>query len=587
MNGRPRVFRGIGASPGVAIGRVFLLNRGQVRVPRFHVEHEQVAAECERLDRAIDASIAQLTAIRPRLVGAGGEQVGILDAHEMMLRDKSMLEEVVQKIQGERINAEWAVSDVIGRIRSLFDQLTDSYLRERKDDIDFTGDRILRNLVGEHADLSDIGAPGEAAVVVARELNPVDTALITRHKVHAFVTEMGGKTSHTSIVARSLDVPAVVGAHGVLETAGSGDTIVVDGLEGTVMLRPSRAQLERGRRRARRFHQLNLSLLEAKALPARTPDGHTLSVQGNIEVAGEVAGVLDRGGEGIGLYRTEYMFLGRDDLPSEDEHAEAYRRIFALLGDRPVTVRTFDLGGDKVFGPAHHDEANPALGLRAIRLCLAERPMFEVQVAGLLRAAAHGNVRVMLPMISGLEELLEAKRVIREVAERLAKDGVEHRSDVPIGIMVEVPSAALCASQLASHADFFSIGTNDLLQYLLAIDRTNERVAYLYRPLHPAVLRCLKMTVDAAKAANIAVSVCGEMAGDIEFTAVLLGLGVDTLSMNAGSIPRIKRLVREMSRKDCERLVADVLAEPVMSQSEAAVRRFVDRHTAFLGPGFR
>ena len=586
MIGRPKVFRGIGASPGVAIGTVFLLDRGSVRVPRLHIEPEAVDDECKRLRGAIAASIAQLAAIRPKLEQAGGDQVGILEAHEMMLRDKSMVEEVEQKIRSERINAEWAVSDVIGRIRSLFDRLTDSYLRERRDDIDFTGDRILRNLCGQHADLFDLGVPGEGAIVVARDLSPADTALITRHQIHGFVTEVGGKTSHTSIIARSLDVPAVVGAQGVLQQAGSGDTIVVDGLNGNVMLRPSRAQLERGRRRAKRYEQLNLSLLEAKALPACTPDGFSVGIAGNIELPNEVVGVLDRGGEHIGLYRTEYMFLGRGDLPSEQDHYETYKKIFDQLPDRVVTVRTFDLGGDKILGPAHIGEANPALGLRAIRLCLAERHLFDVQVAGLLRAGVHGKLRIMLPMISSVEELLAAKEIIGQIEARLRSEGIRHATDVSIGIMIEVPSAVLCADALAEHADFFSIGTNDLMQYLLAIDRTNERVAYLYRPLHPAMLRCLKMVVDAAKARGIDVSVCGEIAGDIDFTPILLGLGVDALSMNAASMPRIKRLVREMKRADCQDLVSQALKQTNIATTETLVRRFVERHTAFLGPGF-
>lgn len=588
MISRPKVYRGIGASPGVAIGRVFLLNRGAVRVPRVHIEENQVEGECLRLRRAIDASVFQLAAIRPKLGSAGAEQRGILDAHEMMLRDRTMIDEVEQLIRQEHINAEWAVSQVIGRIRGLFDQLTDAYLRERRDDIDFTGDRILRNLVGQHVDLHDLGEPGESAVVVAHELTPVDTALLTRHKIHAFVTEVGGKTSHTSIIARSLDVPAVVGAQGVLQTAGSGDVIVVDGLDGNVMLRPSRAQLERGRRRSRRFHQVNLSLLEAKALPARTSDGVSVAIAGNIEMPTEVSIVLDRGGESIGLYRTEYMFLGRQTLPSEEEHYETYRRVCTHVGARQVTVRTFDLGGDKIMGPAYlaGNEANPALGLRAIRLCFAERELFETQIAGLLRAAAHGNIRIMLPMISGLEELLQAKEIIAKVAERLKKAGVAYRADVPVGIMIEVPSAALCADQLSAHAAFFSIGTNDLLQYLLAIDRTNEKVAYLYRPLHPAVLRCLRGVVQAAKAAKIGISVCGEMAGDSEYIPILLGMGVEQFSMNAGSIPKIKRLVREMTYKDCAKLVDEALAQTHVAKTEALVRNFVAKHTAFLGPAF-
>ena len=581
---RPQVFRGVGASPGVAIGRVFLLDRGEVRVPRYHLAPQEAPKEVARLRAAIDASVAQLDAIRARCMGDGLEHQNIIEAHTMMVQDRSMREEIEGLIQNENLNAEWAVNRVIGRIRGLFDQLTDAYLKERRGDIDFTGERIIRNLVGQHADISDMAALGDDAIVVARDLSPVDTALLTRHTVLAFVTEMGGKTSHTSIIARSLEVPAVVGAKGIFDAAGSQDVIVVDGLDGTVMLRPSRTQLERGRRRAQNYQRSTLELLQAKGLPARTKDDRYVQVAGNIELPSEVPSVLGRGGEAIGLYRTEYMFLGRRDVPTEQEHYETYRQVFEHMGARSVTVRTLDLGGDKLMGPLHFDtEANPALGLRAIRYCLEHRTIFEAQIAGLLRAGLHGNLRIMLPMISGMEEFLAAKEVIADVQNRLTEAGVPHRQNIPVGMMIEVPSAALCAKALAVEADFFSIGTNDLMQYLLAIDRTNERVAHLYRPLHPAVLRVLKLIVDAAKEANIDVSICGEMAGDIDFTPILLGLGVSVLSMNMGSIPKIKRLVRELHQSECEALLAAAMECVHVRETEAMVRHFMLKHLLTLG----
>ena len=574
--GRPRIFRGIGASPGVAIGHVFLLDRGQVRTPRYHIEPDSVEPELERLRVAVAKSVEQLESIRNRFVGGGMDHQSILEAHEMMLRDKALIEEASTLIRDEHLNAEWAISRVIARIRTLFDQLSDAYFRERRGDVDFVGERILRNLVGQHADIADLAELGDDTVVVARDLSPVDTALLTRHKVTAFVTEVGGKTSHTSIIARSLEVPAVVGAHGIFDAAGSGDLIVVDGLDGTVMLRPSRTQLDRGRKRSEQFHRANLDLLEAKALPARTLDGRDLLVAGNIELPTEVPTVLARGGEAIGLYRTEFMFLGRSETPDEEDHYKTYCRIFDEVGDRPVTVRTLDLGGDKIIGPVHIDgEPNPALGLRAIRFCLQNRPIFEAQLGGLLRAATHGDLRIMLPMVSGVEELRIAKEIIAEVSDRLTREGKEHRTDVPLGIMIEVPSAALTADTLAKESDFFSIGTNDLMQYLLAIDRTNERVAYLYHPLHPAVLRTLHNVCKAAQAANIPVSVCGEMAGDAEYTPILLGFGFAQLSMNAGSIPKIKRLVREVRADDCEQLLHEALQCTISKDVDNLVKQFM------------
>jgi phosphotransferase system enzyme I (PtsI) len=582
MSGRPRVFRGIGASPGVAIGRVFLLDRGQVRVPRYHIGPEQVGSEQARLEKAVAASVDQLEAIRNRFVGGGMDHQAILEAHEMMLRDKALVEEAAALIGNEHLNAEWAISRVISRIRALFDQVADPYFRERRGDIDFVGERILRNLVGQHADIAELGDIGDDTVVVARDLSPVDTALLTRHKVTAFVTEVGGKTSHTSIIARSLEVPAVVGAHGIFDAAGSGDIIVVDGLDGTVMLRPSRTQLDRGRKRSEQFHRVNLDLLEAKALPARTLDGRDLIIAGNIELPTEVTTVLARGGEAIGLYRTEFMFLGRNTFPDEDDHFRTYCRIFDDVGQRPVTVRTLDLGGDKLIGPVRFDsEPNPALGLRAIRFCLQNRSLFEAQIGGLLRAGTRGDLRIMLPMVSGIEELRLAKEIIHDVAVRLTREGKEFRRDVPVGIMVEVPSAALTADALARECAFFAIGTNDLLQYLLAIDRTNERVAYLYRPLHPAVLRTLQGIVAAAREADVPVSVCGEMAGDGEYTPILLGLGFGQLSMNAGSIPKVKRLVREVRQEDCDTLLQEALQCQTPREVETLVRDFMNSKVTF------
>lgn len=583
MNGRPRVFRGIGASPGIAIGRVFLLDRGQLRMPRYHIEAEQVEAEVRRLEDATRLSIEQLEEIRSRFVGDGMDHQAILEAHEMMLRDKALSDETVGLIREEFINAEWAVSRVIARLRSLFDRFSDAYIRERKGDVDFVGERILRNLTGSHADIHELGQLHEGAIVVARDLSPVDTAVLTRQKVAAFVTEAGGKTSHTSIVARSLEIPAVVGAHGIFEAAGSGDLLVVDGIDGTVMLRPSRAQLDRGRRRSDQFQRANLDLLEARSLAAQTIDGRNVIIAGNIEMPAEVSAVLDRGGEAIGLYRTEFMFLGRSEPPNEEDHYRTYCGIFKDVGNRTVTIRTLDLGGEKFIGPMHVDhEPNPALGLRAIRYCLQNLPVFEAQIAGLLRAATLGDLRIMLPMVSGADELRAAKEVITNVQKRLQREGKAHRADVPIGIMVEVPSAVVTADILARECDFFAVGTNDLLQYLLAIDRANERVAYLYHPLHPAVLRTLKQIMDAARVAQIPVSVCGEMAGDAEYIPILLGFGFDQLSMNAGSIPKIKRLIREVRQEDCETLLEEAMTCVTAPEVEKLVRTFMASKVSFF-----
>lgn len=575
--GRPRVFRGIGSSAGIAIGRVFLLDRRSVRIRRYHVTAQQIDGEIDRLQSAIEASIAQLESVRTSFAGADMDHRAILEAHEMMLRDQSLVTEASRYMREELVNAEWAVQQVIDRIRALFDSVADPYFRERRGDVEFAGERILRNLVGQMNDINDVPEHADGVVLVAHDLSPVDTAVLSQHNVKAFVTEVGGKTSHSSIIARALEIPAVVGVPGIVDAAGSGDQMIIDGLDGSVLLRPTKAQLEKSEKRLAIFMRKSLEILEAQALPAQTTDGHTIRVAGNIELPIEVAQVINRGGEGIGLYRTEFMFLGRREPPSEEDHYHTYRKVLAEVGGRPVTIRTFDLGGDKIFtGMAPIEaEMNPALGLRAIRYCLRHPEIFEPQIAGVLRAATHGNVRVMLPMVAAVEEIEEAREVIARVSERLTHDGIEHKRDVPVGIMIEVPSAVFIADHLAKNVDFFAVGTNDLLQFLLAADRTNERVDYLNNPLHPAVLRTLSTIANAARTAGIETSVCGEMAGELQNTPLLLGLGFDQLSMNAGAIPRVKRRVLELAKEECDALLADALTCRRLDEVVELVQQFM------------
>lgn len=588
MKGRSRAFSGIGASPGIAIGHVFLVDRREVRFRRYHIEPDQEEYEIERLREAIDTSVGQLGGVRSKLARSAHDHDAILEAHEMMLRDPAILDEATALIRTDQLNAEWAIMRVISRLRRAFDRLADPYFRERRSDIDFVRDRIVRNLTGQAADIGELEHLAEGTVLVARDLSPVDAALLSRHRVTGFVTEVGGKASHTAIIARSLAVPAVVGARGILDAAGSGDSIVVDGARGEAVLRPSRKAMDAARTRVNEFRLAELELLEARELPAVTLDGAELTVSGNIELPSEIDSVLERGGSGIGLYRTEFMFLGRTSPPDEEEHYRSYCHVLDALGDRPLTIRTLDVGGEKLFGAAlqHESEVNPALGLRAVRYCLYHPSVFQPQLAGLLRAAVRGgNPRLMIPMVSGVEEIAAVRDTLERVSARLSSEGKEHRRDLPLGVMIEIPSAAIIADQLAKRCDFFSVGTNDLMQFLLAVDRNNERVDYLYDSAHPAVLRILKSVASAAGAAGIPVAICGEMAGDLDSIPLLLGLGFDELSMNAGAIPRVKRLIRELRREDTQRLVDSALECHSASEIHALVRRFFESKALLVRQG--
>jgi phosphotransferase system enzyme I (PtsI) len=576
MNPTSHIFKGIGASPGIAIGSAFILDKGQLRLPKHHIHETHTERELLRLKKALDLSVHQMVSLRTQFSHKGMAHHTILEAHEMMLRDQTLYDSAVALIASDRINAEWAVSRVIAQLKSVFDNLIDPYFKERGSDIDFVGERILRNLTGQHRDLDQLEGLHPHAVIVAHDLSPVDTALLAEHHISAFVTEVGGKTSHTSIIARSLEVPAVVGVKGLLDAVGTGELLVVDGLEGSVVLRPQQSHVERGQRRLEKYRKANEDLFQARALPACTLDDALVTVTGNIELPHEVSAVFNKGGEGIGLYRTEFMFVNRHTAPTEEEHYNTYCDVFKASKNAPVTIRTFDLGGDKNMGTQPvSDEPNPALGLRAVRYCLQHRDIFEPQLAGLLRAAVHGNVRILIPMVSGLDELLEVKRIIDAVKIRLTQEGKPYNPNVPIGVMIEIPSAVMSADCLAQHCDFFAIGTNDLIQYLLAIDRTNEQVAYLYHPLQPAVLRTLDLVVKAASRANIPVSVCGEMAGDVEYTAMLIGMGFRHLSMNTGSVPKVKRLIRELRLTECEELFKNALECHTATQVEALVHAFM------------
>jgi phosphotransferase system enzyme I (PtsI) len=498
-----------------------------------------------------------------------------------MLKDEMLVLEAQRLVRDDRLNAEWAVKRATRKIKSAFHEQADEYFKERRADVDFVGERIIKNLLGQTPDVDEL--PPEGAIIVAHDLSPADTALLLHErKVAAFVTDGGAKTSHTAIVARALEVPAVVGVGKITNLVERGDWIVVDGSRGVVVINPTpgeRAEYEEAQARYRATEE---ELLRTRDLPARTQDDVTVRLAGNIEFAEEVPSLLSHGGDAVGLYRTEFLFLGRSDLPTEEEHYQNYRRILEALAPRPVTIRTFDLGGDKLPAGMRVPAENPALGLRAIRYCLRQPDMFKSQLRALLRASVHGNLKIMFPMISGVAELRTARRAFDEARAELEKAGVPVKKEIPVGIMIELPSAAMIADRLARECDFFSIGTNDLIQYTIGIDRQNKDVAYLYKPLHLAVLRMLDIVCTAARSAGIPVSMCGEMAGEPVNALVLVGLGVSELSMNGPSIPLVKRVIRAAKASDGRALVARLLALTTADDIEREVKLEMSRRFAGL-----
>jgi len=545
---------GIGVSPGIAIGPVFCLEKRDFKVRRYVVPATETKEEIRRFRRAVAASASQLRRLNRKLARKmGKDHTYILDAHLMLLRDRMLIDEVVGMIRREQANSEWALQRAIDSFKSAFSKLEDPYLRERASDVEDIGSRILRNLLGEGEERVSGVPPG--VIVVARDLSPTDTAQMVRQQVLGFATDVGGKTSHTAIMARSLEIPATVGLETVTRVAETGDAMILDGTTGEVFLNPVEETVAKYRELRRRYQRYEVELLKLKDLPAETLDGYRVNLEANMELQEEVPSVLEHGAEGIGLYRTEFIYLNRADMPTEEEHFLICRRLAEAINPRPATIRTFDLGGDKFLSQVSMaKEMNPALGLRAIRFCLRESGIFKTQLAGILRASSYGRLRIMFPLISELTELRQAKEMLEEVKADLDRRGIPYDRKIQVGAMIETPSAALVADHLSDEVDFLSIGTNDLIQYALAIDRVNEHVAYLYRPFHPAVLRLIRNIVDVAHDRGIPVSMCGEMAGEPMYTLLLLGLGIDSLSMNALALPRVKKIVRASRLEDARQM---------------------------------
>jgi phosphotransferase system enzyme I (PtsI) len=553
-----QVLPGIPVSSGIVIGRVFVLDHDPHRVARWTVPDSAVPREVERLDKAIAESLQDL-----EKVYAGAEsELGIEAAkiflfHRGMLSDKKLIGPMREMIGAEHVNAEHAVVVAFDSLAQMFRKQRDSAFRTKTDDIRDLASRVLDHLMGSGpARLAQLEHP---AVIVATDLTPSQTAGFDRKKVVGFVTDSGGRTSHTAIVANALGLPAVVGCRNITAAAQSGQTVIIDGDRGLVLLDPEEDDLRRYRGFIEQRRTYQLSLSEVAGLPSVTRDGVHVRIVGNVEFPEECTTVVDQGGEGVGLYRSEFLYLAGETEPTEEEHFAAYARCIELLGGRPLTIRTVDLGADKYTqARSMTPERNPALGLRSIRYSLAEKAMFRKQLRAILRASALGPVKIMFPMITTVGELRHAKLILRDVMEDLGDEGIGFDRQIPVGVMIEVPSAALIADTLAQEVQFFSIGTNDLVQYTLAVDRTNERIAGLYQPAHPAVIQLIRGVAKAAAKAEIEVSCCGEAAGELDYALLLMGLGLRTLSVPGNAIPHLKRLVRSVEISQCERIARKV-----------------------------
>lgn len=579
MSVSPIEIQGIGAAPGIVIGKVFLLDRRSVIVPHVHLNHTQIEEEIERFLGALEKSRLQLKEIATKVVQSQNEHASIIQAHEMMLQDPTLVQQTTTRIRNEQVNAEWAVQETLKELGALLEKVESGYLRERRTDLDFVGQRIIRNLTGTETTWNRDMDDSDPVVLVAHDLSPADTVGLSEKSIAAFATEVGSRTSHTSIVARSMDVPAVVGCEALYTRVGHNDTIIVDGLSGTVVLHPNPEQLALARSKQARFDAFSDVLKQQAFGTVQTADAQEIEVFGNIETPNEAKNVMSRGGSGIGLYRSEFLFVGRSDLPNEEEHYQTYCSIFDSLGQKPVTVRTFDLGGDKLFGSAKEaPEANPALGLRGLRFCLNHGDIFIPQLKGLLRAGVHGNLRILFPMVTEVTELKAAKAYLKLACEQLKQEGKTFKTDIPIGCMVEVPSMVFSLREFLSRVDFLSVGTNDLMQYLLALDRTNERVAHLYQPLHGGVLHTLNTIAEICKESDKPLTICGELAGEIEYTPILLGLGYTNLSMNASTIPWVKMAISQLRQDQCSALVKQVLAAQQMEERATLLLDFCNKH---------
>jgi phosphotransferase system enzyme I (PtsI) len=571
-------FKGAGVSPGMACGKIHVVRDDLDDVPRYRIAPSQVPDEIGRFETALIQTRMQILEMQQRIAESiGAKDAAIFDAHLLVVEDRTLIDEVLRKLETDLCNVEWVFQEVAMRYAETLNKIDDPYLRERALDIQDVTKRVIRNLQGKAP--KTFLALSESHILIAHNLTPSDTASINRANVLAIATDLGSRTSHAAILARSLNIPAVVGLHDITAKLETGQHVLVDGSDGLLIVNPAPGTITHYAELESRRAEVVAQLKELRTTRSTTRDGRHIVLSANIELPEDVEAVAANGAEGIGLYRTEFLYLNRTTLPTEDEQFETYRKVAERVRPDPLIIRTFDLGGDKLAPGTVDitDELNPFLGWRAIRLCLEHIEIFKTQLRAILRASAVGNIKIMFPMISGLEELRRAKAVLAECNEELRRSGIPFAEEIEVGAMIEIPSAAICANALAREVDFFSIGTNDLIQYALAVDRVNEKIAYLYEPTHPAILRLLRMITEAAHAHHIWVGVCGEMAGDVALVPLLLGLGMDELSAGATVVPRVKRAVQSLAIPECRELVEETLKLNTSSEILARCLELADK----------
>ncbi len=565
------MFNGIPVSSGIAIGKAYLLDRSKVCVIKRQIPDDEIEREIERLRDAIQLSKNQLQDIKTRASSIADKYSIILDTYTLLLEDELLVNETIDKIKSEKINPEWALTKTLEKFTRLFDNINDEYLKGKRDDLDLVVHGVIKNLIGHQQEsLSDIDEP---VIIITHALSPSDTLMMSKSFILGMATEVGGKTSHVAIFASALGIPAVVGVNSLTQNINSGDQVIIDGLKGEIIVSPDEKLLEKYYKKQETYLKYEKNLLKEINLVSKTLDGHEVKLFANIESLHEVKSVRKYGGEGIGLYRTEFMYLTANPFPTENDLFLNFKKVVSGMNPHPVIIRTLDIGSDKqIYNDNEVVEANPALGLRGIRLSLINPELFKCQMKGILRASLYGKAKILYPMISGVEEVIQANKYLEQAKEELKKAQIPYDEEIEIGAMIETPAAALSLQSILKEVDFISIGTNDLIQYILAVDRINENVAHLYQPFHPSILRVLKEIFSISESMGKSVSICGELGGDPLATFLLLGLGkVHELSMEPHSIPKVKKILRKVTLKDAEGFANTILSLSTVEE----INRFI------------